>query len=130
MQPKQHIFREYDIRGVVEDDLSGAVPGLIGRAYGTALRRSEGGVERPTVVVGRDNRPSSPNLAAEIISGLRATGVNVIDIGVVPTPVLYFATVYLETDGGLQITGRSEEHTSELQSRGHLVCPLLLETKN
>jgi len=105
MQPKQHIFREYDIRGVVEDDLSGAVPGLIGRAYGTALRRSEGGVERPTVVVGRDNRPSSPNLAAEIISGLRATGVNVIDIGVVPTPVLYFATVYLETDGGLQITG-------------------------
>lgn len=105
MQPKQHIFREYDIRGVVEDDLSGAVPGLIGRAYGTALRRSEGGGERPTVVVGRDNRPSSPNLAAEIISGLRATGVNVIDIGVVPTPVLYFATVYLETDGGLQITG-------------------------
>lgn len=105
MQPKQHIFREYDIRGIVADDLSGDVPVLIGRAYGTSLRRAMGAEARPKVVVGRDNRPSSPELAEKIIEGLRSTGVDVIDVGTVPTPVLYFATVHYGTDGGLQITG-------------------------
>lgn len=105
MQPKQHIFREYDIRGIVTEDLSGEVPELIGRAYATALLRTSGVGETPTVVVGRDNRPSSPSLAAGIIDGIRATGVNVIDVGTVPTPVLYFAAHHYGTAGGLQITG-------------------------
>lgn len=105
MQPKQHIFREYDIRGIVAEDLAGEVPELIGRAYGTLVRRAQGGAGAPTVVVGRDNRPSSPTLAAGIIRGIQSTGVNVIDVGTVPTPVLYFATVHYGTDGGLQITG-------------------------
>lgn len=105
MQPKQHIFREYDIRGIVAEDLSGAVPELIGRAYATSLRRALGLGATPTVVVGRDNRPSSPELAAGIIRGVLAAGVNVIDVGTVPTPVLYYATVHYATDGGIQITG-------------------------
>jgi phosphomannomutase/phosphoglucomutase len=108
MELKPYIFREYDIRGIVADDLSGRVPELIGRAYGSALRRRREGAGKtgaPTVVVGRDNRPSSPTLSADIIRGLQATGVNVIDIGTVPTPVLYYATVHYGTDGGLQITG-------------------------
>jgi phosphomannomutase/phosphoglucomutase len=105
MQPKHHIFREYDIRGIVAEDFTGEVPELIGRAYATALRRAPGVGATPTVVVGRDNRPSSPTLAAGIIRGIRAAGINVIDVGTVPTPVLYFATIHYGTDGGLQITG-------------------------
>lgn len=105
MQPKQHIFREYDIRGIVAEDLSGKVPELIGRAYATSLRRAAGLDTTQTVVVGHDNRPSSPTLAEGIIRGIRATGVNVIEVGTVPTPVLYYATVHYATDGGLQITG-------------------------
>ncbi|MGH7467047.1 MAG: phosphomannomutase/phosphoglucomutase [Longimicrobiales bacterium] len=98
-----HIFREYDIRGIVERDLSGSVPELIGRAFGSELRERLGG--SPTVCVGHDNRPSSPDLARSIIRGITATGVHVKDVGTVPTPVLYYATERLGVDGGLQITG-------------------------
>src|SRR5688572_25897902 len=97
------IFREYDIRGIVDRDLSGDVPELIGRAFGSELRQRLGG--QPIVCVGYDNRPSSPGLAEAIIRGITSTGVNVIDIGTVPTPVLYYATATLNSDGGLQITG-------------------------
>ena len=103
MKIKAHIFREYDIRGIVEKDFTGDVPFLIGRAYGSEIRTRLGGA--PTVAIGHDNRPSSPALASEIIRGIRATGVNVIDVGTVPTPVLYYATEKLELDGGMQITG-------------------------
>ena len=105
MRVKPHIFREYDIRGIVAEDLSGETPELIGRAYATELRRRNEGATELTVVVGHDNRPSSPTLAAGIIKGIRSAGVNVIDVGTVPTPVLYFATVEYGTDGGLQVTG-------------------------
>jgi phosphomannomutase/phosphoglucomutase len=98
-----HIFREYDIRGIVDRDLSGEVPELIGRAYGSELRERLGG--SPSACVGCDNRPSSPGLAQAIIEGMRSTGVNVLDVGTVPTPVLYYASARLQTDGGLQITG-------------------------
>ena len=98
-----HIFREYDIRGIVDRDLSGEVPELIGRAFGSELRERLGG--SPSACVGCDNRPSSPKLAEAIIQGIRSTGVNVIDVGTVPTPVLYYASARLQTDGGLQITG-------------------------
>lgn len=103
MAVNAHIFREYDIRGVVERDLAGDIPERIGRAYGSELRDRLG--RAGTVVVGRDNRPSSPGLAAGIIAGIRASGHNVIDAGTVPTPVLYWAAAVWATDGGLQITG-------------------------
>ena len=98
------IFREYDIRGIVERDLSGDVAEKIGRAFGSEVRERLGSGEL-NVCVGYDNRPSSPGLAEGIIRGITGTGVNVIDCGTVPTPVLYFASAKYEADGGLQITG-------------------------
>jgi phosphomannomutase / phosphoglucomutase len=105
MQPNPHIFREYDIRGIVAQDFTGDVPELIGRAFGTELRRRNGGRSGLVVAVGRDNRPTSPGLAEKIVAGLRAVGVDVVDYGTVPTPVLYYAAAKDDTDGGLQITG-------------------------
>jgi phosphomannomutase/phosphoglucomutase len=104
MNLNTHIFREYDIRGIVDRDLTGAVPELIGRAYGSELRAR---VKRDKlgVVVGHDNRPSSRGLADAVIRGINSTGVDVIDVGTVPTPALYWAAVHFKTDGGMQITG-------------------------
>lgn len=104
MELNTRIFREYDIRGVVDRDLRGEVPYGIGRAYASELLALRGAGER-TVTVGHDNRPSSPGLAREIIRGIRDAGVNVIDVGTVPTPLLYYAAARFDTDGGLQITG-------------------------
>jgi phosphomannomutase/phosphoglucomutase len=99
------IFREYDIRGIVARDLSGEVPELIGRAYGSELRERNAGRGDLRVAVGRDNRPSSPALADAVIRGLRAAGVSVVDVATVPTPVLYYAAEKFGTDGGIQVTG-------------------------
>ena len=101
----EHIFREYDIRGIVERDLSGDVPTHIGRAFGSELRAGRGGAEGLSVVVGHDNRPSSPGLAGKVMDGLQAAGVDVVFVGTVPTPVLYWAAKRFGADGGLQITG-------------------------
>lgn len=103
MNINAHIFREYDIRGVVDKDFTGDVPYLIGRAYGSEVKTRLGGT--PRIAVGHDNRPSSPHLASEIIRGVRSAGVDVVDIGTAPTPMLYYATEKLGTDGGIQITG-------------------------
>jgi phosphomannomutase / phosphoglucomutase len=100
-----HIFREYDIRGIVDRDLTGEIPELIGRAYASELRSRLGGGSDLRVAVGRDNRPSSTALADAVIRGIRAAGVSVLECGVVPTPALYYATNRFETDGGIQITG-------------------------
>ncbi|HUF50292.1 MAG TPA: phosphomannomutase/phosphoglucomutase [Longimicrobiales bacterium] len=105
MQLNTHIFREYDIRGIVDTDLDTAVAEQIGRAYASELRARLGDGTALTVAVGHDNRPSSPDLAAGISRGIRAAGVNVIAFGTVPTPVLYYAAARAHTDGGLQITG-------------------------
>jgi phosphomannomutase/phosphoglucomutase len=105
MALNEHIFREYDIRGVVERDLSGDVSELIGRAFGSELRSAHGGRRELTVVVGHDNRPSSPTLAAGVVEGLRKAGIDVVLIHTVPTPVLYWAENRLAVDGGIQITG-------------------------
>ena len=103
MSAPQHIFREYDIRGLVDTELTPEVCEGVGRAYSTMayqqLSRS------PCVAVGRDNRPSSPALAEGLIRGLNSSGADVIDIGTVPTPSLYWAEKTLPTDGGIQITG-------------------------
>jgi phosphomannomutase / phosphoglucomutase len=98
-----HIFRQYDIRGIVGRDLTPEVATSLGLAFGTLLRRED---EAPLkVVVGRDNRLSSDELAAALVDGLTRTGVDVIDVGTVPTPVLYFASAYLHADGAVQVTG-------------------------
>jgi phosphomannomutase/phosphoglucomutase len=99
-----HIFREYDIRGIVGRDLDAEVAEPVGRAYGS-LVREQTGKARPRVVVGRDNRPSSPELAQALVRGIRSTGVDVLDIGTVPTPMVWWAEITRKLDGGVQITG-------------------------
>lgn len=95
------IFRAYDIRGVVGETLSAAIVREIGRAIGSeANERGQQGI-----VVARDGRTSSPELGDALIEGLCASGRDVTDIGVVPTPVLYFATHHLETNSGVMLTG-------------------------
>lgn len=105
MSLNEHIFREYDIRGVVTEDLTGHIPRWIGAAFATELREEHGGREGLTVVVGHDNRPSSPVLAGLVMDGLREAGVDVVFVGTVPTPLLYWAVQRFGTDGGVQITG-------------------------
>ena len=95
------IFRAYDIRGVVDQSLTTTAVRLIGRAIGSeTLQRG-----RDTVVVGRDGRLSGPSLSEALISGIISTGCDVKDIGCVPTPVLYFATHYLDSQSGVVVTG-------------------------
>lgn len=95
------IFRAYDIRGVIGHSLDAGVAELIGQAIGSVM--AEQGLD--TIVVGRDGRLSGPDLAQGLIRGLRKAGRNVIDIGMVPTPVVYFGTYHLRTGCGVAITG-------------------------
>jgi phosphomannomutase len=95
------ILREYDIRGVVGKTLHVADAKAIGRTFGSMVRRKGG----KRVALGYDGRLSSPELAAACTEGLAAAGVDVVQIGVAATPMLYFAVWQLETDGGIQITG-------------------------
>ena len=101
---KSHIFRQYDIRGIVGEDLDPEVTEAVGRAFGSRVRR-DANSSSPTVAVGCDNRTTSPALAEGLISGIRSAGVDVFDVGTVPTPVLYWSEVKLGTDAGVQITG-------------------------
>lgn len=101
-QVPAHVFREYDIRGVADRDLSDALAEGIGRGLGTMLAKDG---KPPRLAVGRDCRLSSQRLFDALCRGLVATGVHVVEIGVGPTPMLYFAVYHLETDGGIQITG-------------------------
>ena len=96
-----HIFRAYDVRGRVGSDVNPEVFRRIGRAYGTLIRRKAG----RTIVVGRDNRESSAGLHAGFVEGARAAGLDVVDIGEVTTPMLYFAAAHWRLDGGANITG-------------------------
>ena len=99
-----HIFRQYDIRGIVGEDLDTGVAERVGRAYATVVRETTGS-DAPSVVVGEDNRPSSPELADALMHGLAQAGARVTHLGTVPTPIVYWAEKVLETDGGVQITG-------------------------
>ena len=96
------IFRQYDIRGIVDRDLTEEAARAVGRAYAALL--TERGI-RGAVAVGRDNRPSGDRLRAALVDALNASGVDVIDIGVVPTPLLYWSLHHLDVAGGIQITG-------------------------
>ena len=95
------ILREYDIRGIVGKTLSEDDARAIGRGYGTVVRRHGGG----SVAVGRDGRLSSPGLVAALIEGLTASGVDVLDVGRGPSPMLYFATRERPVDAGIMVTG-------------------------
>jgi phosphomannomutase/phosphoglucomutase len=95
------IFREYDIRGIVGQDLDETVVETLGRAMGTFFL----GRGQKDVAVGRDCRLSSPGFAAALTRGLLATGCDVVDLGVVPTPLLYFSVFYKKMPAGVMITG-------------------------
>ena len=100
------IFRQYDIRGIVDRDLTAEAAHAIGGAYATYLRvRKPGGERIGAIAVGRDNRPSGPALRDALVDGLTKAGADVIDIGVVPTPLNYWSLHHLDVVGGIQITG-------------------------
>jgi phosphomannomutase/phosphoglucomutase len=95
------MFRAYDIRGEVEKDLTPEVLEILGRAYGTYIQKISG----KGIAVGRDNRVSSQVFQASFIAGARATGCDVTEVGMVTSPMLYFATAYWKFDGGVNISG-------------------------
>lgn len=95
------IFREYDIRGMVGKDLSAETVVSIGRGFGTYAARKGVG----SLMLGRDCRLSSPSLRDAMAEGLLSTGVNVVDVGICPTPLLYFSIVRFGGEGGVMVTG-------------------------
>ena len=95
------IFREYDIRGIFPADLDDETVRLIGLGFGSKLARLKG----KTAILGRDVRLSSPHLRDVLAKGLTEAGMDVIDLGTVPTPVFYFAIHHFKADGGVMITG-------------------------
>jgi phosphomannomutase/phosphoglucomutase len=98
---KPTVFREYDIRGVADIDLHDEGVRLLGQALGTYIQRAKG----PRINVGRDCRLSSPRLRNALVAGLKESGAQVFDLGVVPTPVLYHSAVKMQADGAIMITG-------------------------
>lgn len=110
-----HIFRAYDVRGIVGPDVNEEVARLLGRGYGTYVRRVLGGTR---VVVGHDNRASSPALSAALVDGLRSAGCDVTFVGLVPTPGLYYAAYQLGTTGGVMVTASH----NPVQYNGFKLC--------
>lgn len=101
-QLRQQIFRQYDVRGIVGRDLTADVARTLGRAYAAYLaQRGVAGA----VAVGRDNRPSGQMLRDGLVEGLTGCGFDVVDIGIVPTPLTYWALHHEPVVGGIQITG-------------------------
>ncbi|HET7025679.1 MAG TPA: phosphomannomutase/phosphoglucomutase [Gemmatimonadales bacterium] len=103
MKVPKSVFRQYDVRGIVDRELTPAFAEALGRAFGTLVAGGAG--RAPVIAVGRDNRPSGGSLAAAVRRGIVASGGTAVDIGMVPTPALYFAVEALPTDAGIQITG-------------------------
>ena len=97
----QSIFKAYDIRGVVGKTLDASIARQIGQAFGSAVRKKG---ER-TVVIGKDGRLSGPELTAALAQGLQDAGIDVIDLGVVVTPMVYFSTHVLQANSGVMVTG-------------------------
>ncbi len=101
MQINPQIFREYDIRGVVNKDLTPEIVRKLGKGFGTHVARL--GLKK--LVVGRDGRLSSRAFEEALIDGLISTGCDVLDIGLCPTPVFYFSIFHLDKEGGMMVTG-------------------------
>ena len=127
-----HVFREYDIRGIAGSDITESLAYRLGKAYAAMLPANE---SRP-VVVGRDVRLSGLTLQQALIRGLNDAGVDVLDIGIVPTPLAYFAVFTLDSAGSVQVTashnpgdyngfkmmiGRSSLHGDEIQQLKNLM---------
>ena len=102
MSVTRGIFRQYDIRGIVDRDLTTQAATFVGRAYAAVL--AERGLVG-AVAVGRDNRPSGNKLRDALVRGLTESGLDVVDVGVVPTPLLYWSLHHAGVVGGIQITG-------------------------
>jgi len=132
MQLNEKIFREYDIRGIADRDLNSDVMVAIGRAIATFTRKRGG----TRMTLGYDCRLSSERIRHALTEGLLSSGIDVVDIGLVPTPLLYFSVVHLKTDGGIMITGShnpgeynglkvcvgpSTIHGEEIQQLKHIV---------
>ncbi len=98
-----NIFREYDVRGIVGVDLNSEIATCLGRAFAVLMKKSRPGPLR--VSVGRDVRNSSSDLAAGVIKGILQEGIDVVDIGICPTPLQYFSIFHLDLDGGIMVTG-------------------------
>src|SRR5436305_851812 len=99
----QEIFREYDIRGVVGKDFDDAFALVLGKAFASYLRKN--GAKGPMrVTVGYDARVSSPQLSRNLCEGLALSGVHVIDLGMITTPISYFSTYALPVQGAVMIT--------------------------
>ena len=103
MQTPKSIFRQYDIRGLVDRELTPSFARALGQAIGTLAWQKL--ARQPVLAVGRDNRPSGSALAAALRAGLASTGGIAVDVGMVPTPALYFAAAEAGIDGGVQVTG-------------------------
>src|SRR5579864_2096671 len=101
MAMNPQVFREYDIRGVVENDFDDDFVVDLGRGYATLLHRAG----KKTITLGRDCRLSSDRLRDLLVEGLLPAGIDVVDVGVVPTPLLYFSVLSWKMDGGAMITG-------------------------
>src|ERR1700675_763787 len=95
------VFREYDIRGIVANDFDDTFVVDLGRGYATLLHQAG----KKTITLGRDCRLSSDRLRDRLVEGLLGAGIDVVDIGVVPTPLLYFSVLSWKMDGGAMITG-------------------------
>jgi phosphomannomutase/phosphoglucomutase len=96
------IFRQYDVRGIVDRDLTPSVATALGRAYAMYV---DAHAKPGAIAVGRDNRPSGPALRDALVDGLTSAGRDVVDIGTVPTPLLYWSLHHVGVVGGIQITG-------------------------
>jgi phosphomannomutase/phosphoglucomutase len=103
MNPPRSIFRQYDIRGLVGSELTPDFARGLGRAFATVAWDRLG--RAPIIAVGRDNRPSGETLAGALRLGIADAGATALDVGMLPTPALYFGVAALGTDGGVQVTG-------------------------
>ena len=97
----KHIFRGYDIRGIYNEDLFESTAYTIGKAYGTYLKQN---FKEDKVVVGHDNRESSPILSEALIKGINSAGVNVINLGLVTSPMVYYANILYNIHAGIVVT--------------------------
>ena len=103
MNVPKSVFRQYDVRGLVDRELTPSFAEALGRAFASQVAGRLG--RAPVLAVGRDNRPSGTALAAALRRGIVAAGATAVDVGELPTPALYFAVEALGTDGGVQVTG-------------------------
>ncbi|MCR4314044.1 MAG: phosphomannomutase/phosphoglucomutase [Candidatus Uhrbacteria bacterium] len=104
MSIPRHIFKQYDIRGLVEEEITDELAGQIGRAYAQFLRKELPEGIRMTIVVGRDMRESSVRYEERLMKGLVQSGVRVLDVGLVSTPAFYFAVGHLKAHGGMMVS--------------------------